>query len=53
VPPSVAAFRSARSDVQIKVFPGADHRLRTAQDAYAPGYLQTLADWIHAVVDPR
>jgi hypothetical protein len=53
VPPSVAAFRSARSDVAIKVFPGADHRLRTSDDAYAPGYLQTLTEWIHAVVDPR
>jgi len=53
VPPSVAAFRSARSDVTIKVFPGADHRLRTADQAHAPGYLQTLTEWIHAVALPR
>lgn len=53
VPPSVAAFGAARSDVTIKVFPGADHRLRTADDPYAPGYLPTLTEWMHSVVYPR
>jgi pimeloyl-ACP methyl ester carboxylesterase len=52
VPPSVTAFRAARRDVEIEVFPGADHRLRTADADYAPGYLEKVTAWIMSTAVP-
>lgn len=42
---SVAEFRRARPDVTIEVFVGANHRDRIGDDL-APGYLDTLTDWM-------
>jgi dienelactone hydrolase len=47
---SVAIFErclAANPDVTIRVFPGANHRLKLdATGDFAPGYLETLSDWL-------
>lgn len=52
VAPSVEIFEAAfkRSDapsLTIRVFPGADHRIRVGSaGAFAPGYLETMTGWL-------
>jgi pimeloyl-ACP methyl ester carboxylesterase len=47
---SVRIFEEALTDnrdVTIRVFPGADHRIRTGDpDGFADGYLDTMASWL-------
>jgi hypothetical protein len=58
VPPSVDTFAAAAARrrpldtaaLTIAVFPAADHRLRTGDADFAPGYLPTLSDWIERMV---
>ncbi len=53
---SVRIFRDAlgkagNEDVTIRIFPGADHRIRTDDsNSFADGYLNTMADWLSARV---
>ncbi|MEU9840479.1 alpha/beta hydrolase [Actinomadura sp. NPDC048032] len=41
------ADRDHRASLTVQMFPGADHRVRR-DGVLAPGYLPTLAKWIHA-----
>jgi pimeloyl-ACP methyl ester carboxylesterase len=54
---SVAIFERAMSgnpDLTIRVFPNADHRIRTGDPlAFAPGYLDLLGDWLQQHTQPR
>jgi len=44
-----ALSRAGNPDVTIRVFPGADHRIRVDDPpAFAPGYLDLLRDWLRA-----
>lgn len=55
---SVRIFRAALAtagnpDVTIRVFPGADHRIRVGDPpAFASGYLDLLRDWLRPRVGP-
>jgi len=44
--------RGQRATLTVEVFPGADHRVQRG-GVLAPGYLRTLAQWIHAAVPDR
>jgi len=59
VPASVSIIESTLREsghrrAEIKVFPGADHTIRVAQSngrrTYAPGYLETMEDWLRRTV---
>jgi pimeloyl-ACP methyl ester carboxylesterase len=41
---------SGHRDFTIKSFPGADHGIRLESGQFAPGYLQTMSDWVHSKV---
>jgi pimeloyl-ACP methyl ester carboxylesterase len=45
---------SGHRDFTIKTFPGADHGIRLesldGRGQFAPGYLQTMSDWVHSKV---
>jgi pimeloyl-ACP methyl ester carboxylesterase len=41
-----ALERAGNRDVTIEVFAGADHRIRTAEGEFAPGYLDLVTTWI-------
>jgi pimeloyl-ACP methyl ester carboxylesterase len=40
-------------DITVRMFPGANHRIRTGDpNGFAPGYLETMTDWIWERIDP-
>jgi pimeloyl-ACP methyl ester carboxylesterase len=41
-----ALERAGNRDVTIEVFANADHRIRTADGEFAPGYLDLVTTWI-------
>jgi len=43
-------IESGHRDFTIKHFPGADHGIRLESGQFAPGYLQTMSDWVHSKV---
>ena len=45
-----ALGRAGNDEVTFRLFPDADHVLRVSEGSYAPGYLDTMTDWLRARV---